>query len=838
MQIKVPTNLISVGNDPGTGHRMLRFTHITWDAGPGPFEIDPTYSQTTGTSTFVQSIYNSPSAGVWSFDHTVPVSATGVFHQPDDYQFPLTAFTLHTSNTDGTPGAVVATSPKTDYCITGDTYVGGVPNTPNQTFIPQSNCEDPTKPLGWSVGWGDQYDQTDAGQPIDLTGVPDGTYVLHATVDPQHVLTETNTSNNVTDTRLQISGGNVTVLSQTQPVVSPPAVSVTGPASGTNVSGTVTLQASASATPPATVGSVQFLLDGQPLGAPITTAPYAFSWTVGGTTQGTHTVSARATDSNGNAGTSQGVTVNVVSGNPVGFAVDQTANATGTGTATTAAFNTAGSADTLVAFVSADGASFGGQTATVSGAGLQWNLVKRTNARLGDAEIWKATATAPLSNVTVTSTLGQAAYDEQLTVLAFSGSGGIGASGSASAASGGPSVSLNATAAGSLSYAVGNDYDKGIGRTLGANQTMVNQWVDTTTGDTYWVQGSSSASTASGQSVTLNDTAPTSDQWNFTGVEVVPGSGSPPPDTTPPTVNITNPTNGQTVSGTQPVAASAMDNVAVASVQFYLDGSPLGSAVTASPYATSWDTTTATAGTHTLSATATDTSGNAATSANVTVTVQNPAPPMTCFVLQAQVTAHGTGAVTTPAFHTAMAGEVLLAFVSADGPSSAGSQTATVSGAGLTWSLAKRANAQFGDSEIWTAKAPTILSTASVKSTLAKSGYSQDLTVVAMEGTSGVGASVAGSASTGAPSGKLTTTKATSLVFAVGNDWDRSAARTLPAGQVMLEQWPNTGSGDTFWSQYTNQTTGAAGTVVTMNDTAPTNDRWNMVAVELVNIEG
>jgi hypothetical protein len=108
----------------------------------------------------------------------VPVAATGVFDPPSDYQFPLTKFTLNTVNPDGSIGSVVATSPKTDYCITGDTYVGGVPNTPNQTYIPQTNCTDPTKPLGWSVGWGDEYDQTDNGQPIDLTGVADGTYIL------------------------------------------------------------------------------------------------------------------------------------------------------------------------------------------------------------------------------------------------------------------------------------------------------------------------------------------------------------------------------------------------------------------------------------------------------------------------------------------------------------------------------------------------------------------------------------------------------------------------------------------------------------------------------------
>jgi len=85
---------------------------------------------------------------------------------------------------------------------------------------------------------------------------------------------------------------------------------------------------------------------------------------------------------------------------------------------------------------------------------------------------------------------------------------------------------------------------------------------------------------------------------------------------------------------------------------------------------------------------------------------------------------------------------------------------------------------------------------------------------------------------------KLTTTKATSLVFAVGNDYDRAVARTLPAGWVMLDQWVATGPGDTYWSQYTNQPTGPAGSVITASDTAPTNDQWNMVAVELVNSGG
>jgi hypothetical protein len=98
-----------------------------------------------------------------------------------------------------------------------------------------------------------------------------------------------------------------------------------------------------------------------------------------------------------------------------------------------------------------------------------------------------------------------------------------------------------------------------------------------------------------------------------------------PVDSTPPAVSVTAPSTGSTVTGSSvTVSANASDDVAVAGVQFKLDGSNLGSLDAISPYSTSWNTTTATNGTHTLSAIATDTAGNATTSSSVTVTVNNP----------------------------------------------------------------------------------------------------------------------------------------------------------------------------------------------------------------------
>jgi hypothetical protein len=100
-----------------------------------------------------------------------------------------------------------------------------------------------------------------------------------------------------------------------------------------------------------------------------------------------------------------------------------------------------------------------------------------------------------------------------------------------------------------------------------------------------------------------------------------------PPDTTAPTVSVTSPASGASVSGTTTVRADAVDNVDVVGVQFFLDGSPLAAEDTTVPYAVTWNTTTVADGSHTLTAVARDGAGNTATAAPVAVSVSNSAPP-------------------------------------------------------------------------------------------------------------------------------------------------------------------------------------------------------------------
>ena len=94
-------------------------------------------------------------------------------------------------------------------------------------------------------------------------------------------------------------------------------------------------------------------------------------------------------------------------------------------------------------------------------------------------------------------------------------------------------------------------------------------------------------------------------------------------DPTAPSVSITSPANDAVVSGNRTITADAGDDVGVAGVQFYVDGTPLGPEDTAPPYAANWDTRVIPNGAHTLTARARDTDNKTTLSALVNVTVAN-----------------------------------------------------------------------------------------------------------------------------------------------------------------------------------------------------------------------
>jgi len=124
----------------------------------------------------------------------------------------------------------------------------------------------------------------------------------------------------------------------------------------------------------------------------------------------------------------------------------------------------------------------------------------------------------------------------------------------------------------------------------------------------------------------------------------------------PPTVRITNPANGATVSSTVSVTADASDDIGVTKVEFYVDN-VLKSTDTTAPYSWQWDTTAYANGLHTIKAIAYDAVGQTATD-QISVNVNNAGRN---FVLSLQVT------IKTPSYGDIVYAEVSGAVNNPDG---------------------------------------------------------------------------------------------------------------------------------------------------------------------------
>ena len=313
-------------------------------------------------------------------------------------------------------------------------------------------------------------------------------------------------------------------------------------------------------------------------------------------------------------------------------------------------------------------------------------------------------------------------------------------------------------------------------------------------------------------------------------------------DTTPPVSAITSPSSGTTLQFGVPVTVTgtAVDvgGGVVGGVEVSTDGGQTWHPASGrESWSYSW--TPLTSGSINVFSRAVDDSANLETpSAGIGVTV--PKPPIST---DAQVSSDGVSASSTiqsPSFSTSAGNELLLAFVTTDYLTGANTTVTNVTGGGLTWALVVRANGQSGDSEIWRAFATAPISGATVTATLSQSVVSS-IVVRSFEGvnTSGtngsgaIGATASKSATASAPSASITTTQDYSWVFGVGNDYDNAIPRTPGAGQSLVHQ-DLTAAGDTYWVQMQNSPTYTVGASVSINDTAPATDRWNLAVVEVL----
>ncbi|TMK43228.1 MAG: hypothetical protein E6G55_12625, partial [Actinobacteria bacterium] len=496
--------------------------------------------------------------------------------------------------------------------------------------------------------------------------------------------------------------GDVTFTTTAPPDTTPPTVSVTAPAAGSTVAGTMTV--SASATDNVGVVGVQFKLDGVNLGVEVTSAPYAVSWTTTAASNGQHTLTAVARDAAGNTATSAAVSVTVDNASPVISSM----SASGiTSSSATISWTTDEASDSQVeygtstaygsvtllnaSFVTAHSQALSGLLAStvyhyrVKSRDAAGNLatsadVTYTTAPPPDTTPPMVSITAPAAGSTVAGTASvSASATDNVGVV------GVqfkldGANLGAEVLAAPYSLSWNTTGASNGSHtltAVARDAAGNTATTAAVSVTVDNappviasmsaSGITASSATIIWTTDEASDSqveygttTAYGSVTALNASFVTAHAQALNGLLAstvyhyrvksrdaagnlatsvdVTFTTAAPPDTTPPTVSITAPAAGATVSGTITVSASATDNVGAVGVQFKLDGVNLGAEVTSAPYTLSWNTATASNGLHTLTAVARDAAGNTATTAAVSVTVDN-APPVISSMSASGITA-------------------------------------------------------------------------------------------------------------------------------------------------------------------------------------------------------
>lgn len=193
------------------GHTLLRFSATIVNVGAGPFELAASRPSQDSSWTVSQRVFSADRSSTYN---GVPVDLVyggdghNHWHVKDLEDYRLDRLDN---------GVKVGTGAKGGFCFYDTTeYNLGLPGAPQQRVYDHIGCglENALNvTMGLSVGWGDRYSWLLPDQHIDITGLANGKYRLHATADPRGLFAEGDYTNNATwvDLSLSTKRGRTTV---------------------------------------------------------------------------------------------------------------------------------------------------------------------------------------------------------------------------------------------------------------------------------------------------------------------------------------------------------------------------------------------------------------------------------------------------------------------------------------------------------------------------------------------------------------------------------------------------------------------------------------------------
>lgn len=202
--------------------RCLRFDQVVANFGEGPFELRYRIEGMSRDQQLRQRIYLSDGSFT---DTAVDTYEFHPVHAHFHYKNFAQAF-LYRIQDDGSLQEI-RQSRKNGFCMidvenrrfgsdaTGRPYKGESPRTyyfPRCNVPSEHDGRGAAMVNGISVGWADVYNWFLADQYIEISGVPDGTYVLKTVANPSHTVHETTEQDNVAQVRIHLHADRVEIV--------------------------------------------------------------------------------------------------------------------------------------------------------------------------------------------------------------------------------------------------------------------------------------------------------------------------------------------------------------------------------------------------------------------------------------------------------------------------------------------------------------------------------------------------------------------------------------------------------------------------------------------------
>lgn len=214
----LPTSCYPEETIEDDAQRCLRFDQILANVGNGPFELRYEMSDAATDQRLVQRVFRTD--GSW-FDRP---AGSYDFH-PTHAHFHYRNFAVSKLWASDEQGRRIGDKPvqegdKNGFCVVDieNIWFGGHGDAARSYYFPQCDAPaeiDPSSPVlrqGMSVGWADVYNWFLPDQYIEVTGIPDGYYLLETIADIDELVLEANENNNTVGALIRICGDAVEIV--------------------------------------------------------------------------------------------------------------------------------------------------------------------------------------------------------------------------------------------------------------------------------------------------------------------------------------------------------------------------------------------------------------------------------------------------------------------------------------------------------------------------------------------------------------------------------------------------------------------------------------------------